>query len=190
MRRRTMSDLVFAGVMAVLAVLTLTIWIPADVETGIIEKFRRQTFLGDAFIPVLAAGGVLLSSVIMIVGYFFRPPADVAAAHRLDSEVVGFFAILAGIVAISLLMIFYAGPVTVSLFADEGSSYRLLRDTPPYKYVGFVLGGFTMIFGAISLIEGKILARRAIVALAAVGVLLLVFDVPFDNLQLPPNGDY
>ena len=190
MRRGVTTDLVLAVVMAAFAVLTLAVWIPADIETGIIETFRRQTFLGDAFIPVLAAGGVLVSSAILIIGHFFRPPADAPQPSRLDGEGIGFLAILAGIVAVSLVLIFYAGPVAVSLFADEDSTYRLLRETPPYKYVGFVLGGFTMIFGAISMIEGKILAKRAIAALVGVGVLLLVFDVPFDKLLLPPNGDY
>ena len=189
-RRRATSDLVLAVVMAAIAVLALAVWIPADVETGMIEKFRRQTFLGDAFIPALAAGGVLVSSVILIIGHFFRPPADETEPGRLDSQALGFFAVLAGIVAVSLLLIFYAGPVAVALFADEGATYRVLRDTAPYKYVGFVLGGFTMIFGTISLIEGRILARRALVALAGIALLLLVFDVPFDNLLLPPNGDY
>ena len=190
MRRGATSDLVFAVIMAVVAVLALAVWIPADVETGMIEKFRRQTYLGDAFIPVLAAGGVLVASVILIVDHLLRSPADETQPSRPGREGLGFFAVLAGIIAVSLLLVFYAGPVAVWLFADDGATYRLLRETVPYKYVGFVLGGFTMVFGAISLIEGRIHASRAIAALMAVVLLLLVFDAPFDSLLLPPNGDY
>lgn len=41
------------------------IWIPLDVETGIIEKVHRQVIPGDAFAPAIAAviiglGGLLI----------------------------------------------------------------------------------------------------------------------------------
>jgi len=35
--------------------LMLFVWIPLDVDTGIIEKVRRQVTLGDSFAPTVAA---------------------------------------------------------------------------------------------------------------------------------------
>jgi hypothetical protein len=65
-----------------------------------------------------------------------------------------------------------------------------MRSTMPWKYIGFVLGGFIMVFGITSLIEGGVTLKRAISALLAIVALILIFDVPFDTILLPPNGDF
>ena len=37
------------------AALTLGIWIPNDIESGLVETFRRQTTIGDAMAPTMLA---------------------------------------------------------------------------------------------------------------------------------------
>jgi hypothetical protein len=65
-----------------------------------------------------------------------------------------------------------------------------MRSTFPWKYIGFVLGGFTLVFGLTSLIEGRLSWVRVISSLLAVLGLILIFDLPFDTILLPPNGDF
>ena len=47
-----------------------------------------------------------------------------------------------------------------------------------------------MVFGVIRVVENKITHSAAWVAALAVLALVLLYDVPFDNLLLPPNGDF
>jgi len=65
-----------------------------------------------------------------------------------------------------------------------------MRATYPYKLIGFVLGGFALVFGLSALIEGQIRTSRAILALITVAILVAVFDLPLDSVLLPPNGDW
>jgi hypothetical protein len=86
----------------------------------------------------------------------------------------------------------WLGPLTVDLINGMGGdigSYRQLRDTIPYKYIGFVAGGFAMIFGFISMVERRWSGKLAAISLASIIVLALIFDLPFEDLLLPPNGD-
>ncbi|MDF9301965.1 hypothetical protein P5P81_05265 [Tritonibacter mobilis] len=97
------------------------------------------------------------------------------------------------IIAVALLLMFWAGPLAVAMFAQGGEetvSYRQLRAAVPWKYIGFFLGGFTMVFGLISFIEGRMSRRAAVFGLLSVAGLITLFDVPFDNILLPPNGDF
>ena len=102
---------------------------------------------------------------------------------------LAFFAI----VATSFALMFWAGPAALALFGpagDEAVTYRRMRSTVPWKYIGFVLGGFVLVFGITSLIEGRMRLKRALSSILAVIVLILIFDVPFDTILLPPNGDF
>ena len=81
----------------------------------------------------------------------------------------------------------WAGPALAGLLTDEG--YRPLRDTAPWKYLGFLVGGSGMIAAMISLVEGRISRRAVLIGLVAAVALILVYDLPFDDLLLPPNGD-
>lgn len=65
-----------------------------------------------------------------------------------------------------------------------------MRSSFPWKYTGFVLGGFTLVFGLTSLLEGRMRLVRVLTSILAVLLLILVFDVPFDTILLPPNGDF
>ncbi len=80
----------------------------------------------------------------------------------------------------------YAGPLAAGAL---GEKYRLLRDERPWKYVGFIIGGGGMIFGLMSLAEGRVQNIRLALALAIAAGLALIYDLPFEDLLLPPNGD-
>lgn len=175
---------------------TLIWWIPADVETGIIVKERRSTDIGDAMAPTMIAIGILIVSAALIATTLFRAPAteDNKAEYDTGITLENFQSLswILLIVAVSLTLMVWAGPLVVSILQALGADvpeYRLLRDTVPYKYIGLALGGFVLVCGLISWIEGRIGRRAVLTAAAAVVALIVLYDVPFDSLLLPPNGD-
>ena len=96
------------------------------------------------------------------------------------------------IIFFSLVIMRYAGPAVVAIanMLQGGElEYRLLRDTAPWKYIGFFTGGVLMIGGMISLVEGRFRGRTLVAAILAVVAMIVIYDVPFDDLLLPPNGD-
>ena len=82
----------------------------------------------------------------------------------------------------------WLGPLAVELFGAEGS-YRALRDTAPWKHLGFVAGGTLLVAGLMALVEGRLTMRGVVIGLLATFALILLYDLPFDDLLLPPNGD-
>ena len=67
--------------------------------------------------------------------------------------------------------------------------YRLLRDMIGIKHTGFLIGGVIMVGGMIAVVEGRPSRRALIIGLIWSLVLILVYDLPFEDLLLPPNGD-
>lgn len=183
------TELLIALVGAVLAALVLFVWIPADTQTAMIETFRRQTYLGDAFLPSLAAAGMLVAAAGQLAVTWRR--RDVRSESRLvDHVTVTFFVLFSAIVGASLALMFWAGPLLWDLLGNGERSYRQMRDTVPWKFVGFILGGMVMVGGIITLLEGQLRVRTVVLAAVFVAVLILIFDVPFDTILLPPNGDW
>ncbi len=183
------TDQVTALVLAVLGLAGLVFWIPNDIDTGLIETFRRQTYIGDALIPTIAVCAIVLCSVLLFISGLRRKTDEPPREDPLDREGLGFLLIVSLIITVSLVLMFWLGPLFVSVFED-GSSYRAMRDTVPYKYLGFLVGGSSLMIGLISLIEGSFRPKRMAVSVAAVAFLIFIFDVPFDSLLLPPNGDW
>lgn len=181
---------------AAASAITLIWWIPADVETGIIVQERRSTDIGDAMAPTMISIGILIVSVILIASALFRAPATEDNKAEYDTGITlenfqGLLWILL-IIAVSLSLMVWAGPAVVRVLQSLGADvpeYRLLRDTVPYKYIGLAAGGFVLVCGLISWIEGRIAPRAILTAVAAVVALIVLYDVPFDSLLLPPNGD-
>ena len=62
-----------------------------------------------------------------------------------------------------------------------------MLDTIPWKHAGFLAGGTVMIFAPASLLERRMTVRCLVVAFAAMA---FFYYVPFDKLQLSPNGDF
>lgn len=176
----------------VLSTITLVIWIPNDIEGDLIETFRRQKSIGDALGPTIVAVGALIASLLMAVTSFFSRAKIPSDRRTPDLQSLSYELRVAAVLTVSLVVMTYSGPLTVDAINAMGydiGSYRELRDTLPYKYIGFSVGGFMMIFGLIGVIENRLSSSAAIVALTAVIVLTVLYDVPFDNLLLPPNGD-
>ncbi len=175
------------------SLLTLFVWIPNDIETGVIETFRRRITIGDAMAPTVIVAGMLVVSFIMGIMAFLRPPSLTERSKEgLDRQSFTFQGRLIVIIAIGLAIMVYLGPLVVDLINLMGSeigSYRQLKATYPYKLIGYVIGGFALIFGIISVVENRLTLNAAVVSLIAVVVLTLLYEVPFDNLLLPPNGN-
>ena len=176
------------------SLISLLVWIPNDIETGVIERFRRQITIGDAMAPTMVAWGVLLVSIALLIDAILSSRAPRASENSvMDAQSFVFLFKLIIVIIIALLLMFYGGPLLVdflNLVNGEGNNYRLLKGSPPYKYIGYILGGFVMVFGSIGVVENKFSANGAWLSIIAVTVLTLLYDVPFDNLLLPPNGDY
>ena len=174
----------YLGILCVaFAALVAFVWIPLDVETGIIEKVRRQTNIGDALAPTVAAFFVGVGGVLLLV--FERNDTN---QPRLVSANVRSISILIGILVVGFLIMLYAGPLTVYLLQD-GVEYRLLRDSAPWKYIGYFLGGTFIVSGLISHVEGRFSGRNVVIGICVVVVLIAIYDLPFEDLLLPPNGD-
>jgi len=82
----------------------------------------------------------------------------------------------------------WLGPAAVWALTEDGA-YRNLRDTAPWKYVGYVAGGTLLVAGLMALVEGNVTWRGVMIGLLATLALIAVYDLPFEDLLLPPNGD-
>lgn len=181
------TNLILGLCIIAFAALLLGLWIPQDVQTGIVEKVRRQVTIGDALAPTVAGLFLLIGGAMLLLVERNDPTQP-----RLDARNLRFAAAALVVVLLSLALMRYAGPVAVALRnlgADQPAEYRLLRDDVPWKYIGFALGGWTMVAGLVTLVEGRLTARIALVAALAVLAMIAIYDLPFDDLLLPPNGD-
>ena len=174
------------------SLLTLFVWIPLDIETGVIETFRRRVTIGDAMAPTIMAVAILVVSVVMGILAVFQPAENSSDVKEdIDKQSFVFLARLVIVVSIGLILMVYLGPMVVDLINTLGGeigSYRNLRATYPYKLIGYVVGGFVLIFGIISVVENRFSMNGALVSIVAVVVITMLYEVPFDNLLLPPNG--
>ena len=169
------------------ALVVVVVWIPLDTDTGLIEKVRRRVEIGDAMAPTLAALFVLAGGAILLLA----PGAPLRDAPAKRPRLV-FAAAMVGVLAAGIVLMLYAGPLALWL-ADTGRAepreYRLMRGSFPWKYIGFVLGGTVAITGLIAWAERRMTWAALIIGLGAVLGMIARFDLPFDDLLLPPNGD-
>ena len=169
------------GLLAIAFALVLVfVWVPLDVETGLIEKVRRQVRLGDSLGPVLAGGVIFIGGLLV-----FLQPNDDGPTLSLDN--LAWVAMLLVIITISMTLMRFAGPLVTSLLSE--TPYRALRATPPWNYIGYLAGGTFLIAALISVVRGKLTLSAVLVGIAASLLFALFYDVPFDDLLLPPNGD-
>lgn len=181
--------LVFAGI-------SLFLWIPNDIDSGVLHQVRRRIKVGDAMFPVMVMWAMFLVSACLVLFASIQllgqgPLEKVTGA--LHKENGTYLARLLGIGIFCFVLMVGAGTWLVGLLNALGwgvGTYRQLLDTVPYKYIGFLLGGFFLVFSLISLIEGHPTKKALCIALAAVLALIATYDLPFENLLLPPNGDH
>lgn len=165
--------------------LILFVWIPFDVDTGILEKARRSVVLGDSFAPAVAGTLIAIGGVLL----FVEKVTTAAEQSTLSIANLRYLLSTLSIITLALVLMRYAGPLALAMFGDEGAAYRLLRDTPPWKYIGFVCGGVFLIAALITWTERRFKFRFLFIGIVAVLVLIAIYDLPFDDLLLPPNGD-
>ena len=189
-----MNRWIGAGAVAI-SLLVVFVWIPLDIETGLIEKVRRSVILGDAFAPTISGALIGFGGLLCLVSNNSAAPlgrnpearesfASYAAKHHLVH-----IAVMLCLFVVCLTLMRYAGPIAVRYLHDGPIEYRLLRDTVPWKYIGFVVGGTGLVTGLIAWTERQLKLRHILIGLAATFVLIAAYDLPFDDLLLPPNGD-
>lgn len=185
--RHSNGNLILGAATVAFAILVIFVWIPLDTQTGLVEKVRRQITIGDALAPTIAAGFLVLGGLMLILSE--RQDEN---QPRLAKQDILFGLATLFLIVTAVLIMRYAGPIVVWLWnalTGDAFEYRLLRDTAPWKYIGFVLGGTFMITGLVSLVEGYLRPRTILIALISVAVMATIYDLPFDDLLLPPNGD-
>ena len=168
------------------SLIALFAWIPTDIETGIVEKVRRRFEIGDALAPTVAAAVLGVSALLLLL------ESRLQSGIRIRIANLRYLATLLLLIGANLLLIRWGGPLTVmalnALGADLGE-YRQLRASFPWSWVGFVLGGGGLVASLIGFIEGRISRRAVVVGLVAAVSIAAFYTLPFEDLQLPPNGD-
>ncbi len=176
------------GLVCIVAALAVGFaWIPLDVESGIVERVRGRQAIGDALAPAAAACLLGLGGLLLLLA---PRRGDIPAVPGRDT--LGFIVRLALIVLPALLAMRHAGPLTVEALQALGldlADYRLLRDTPPWSYLGYLAGGTVLVAGLIGLVRHRLDWRILALGFAVALALALAYDLPFDDLLLPPNGD-
>lgn len=172
------------GAMVILlAVLALFLWVPNDTLSGYLISKRGRVSIGDSMAPALAFGLMALSGVLIL-----WESRNSEAQGLSDRRGPAFLVVMIGICVMALTVMIWAGPLAVSLLASD-ETYRNLRDATPWKYLGFAIGGTGLVTTLIALVEHQFSWRALLIGLATVAVLIGVFDLAFDDLLLPPNGD-
>lgn len=178
MKPKASADFWLALCFLLFAALLVFVWAPLDTGTGIVEKVRRKFVIGDALGPTVAGAVIAIGAMLVML----RPREGHALTKANVVWMLGLFALFAG----SLLLMRYAGPIAAS-FTETG--YRPLRATPPWNYVGFLLGGTVMIGGLTGLASRRFSPRDFATGFIAALTIALLYDLPFEDLILPPNGD-
>ena len=170
-----------AGIFLVFAIVVLGVWIPNDVETGLLEKMRRHWVIGDSLAPTLAAGFVSVGAALILL---FEKRDE--AQFTMEAAQFVFFLKLVIVILVALSVMRQLGPILINAYAAIAGldlEYRLLRDVIGIKHIGFLIGGM------IAVVERRLSRRALLIGLIWSLVLILVYDIPFEDLLLPPNGD-
>ena len=181
------SNFIIGSLFVAFAVLMIFVWIPLDTASGIIEKVRGRYNIGDALAPTISALFLLIGGLLLAI---FERSAEEQFTFGRDEFLFMLQTML--VISLGLLVMRYTGPLLVDMtnvFRAEQQEYRLLRATAGWKHVGFVFGGIIAVTGLISVIERKVTRRAIVTGILVVVVLIVIFDIPFEDLQLPPNGD-
>ncbi|WP_372803687.1 hypothetical protein [Paracoccus seriniphilus] len=183
-RVKNIHDMALGATGVILSLAVLWLWIPADIDTGVIDVWRRVTRIGDAMLPTFSCIAILLASLIIALRGWAGRQAD--RMLHLDPA---FLLLTMMILTIGITLMFITGPVLVRIFLGADRSYPLLRDEYPWKYTGFVTGGTFLVFAFHALVCHRFSRRAAAIALLATVAIAAIYGLPFDDLLLPPNGD-
>lgn len=178
-------DLAISAVGIGFAFLALVVWIPLDVETAVIDVWRRNIRIGDAMLPTFSSIGMAVAGAAIGLRTLMARAGDNPGEIQLR-----FLMWLTLVLAVGLALMMVAGPFLTWVFTGGQTSYRLLLATAPWKYLGYLLGGTVMTFGLMALSAPQAAWRLGLLAFLATLAIALLYDLPFDNLLLPPNGDF
>lgn len=167
-----LSFLALAGVIVL-------VWVPLDTDTGLVETVRRRLVVGDALAPTLAGVIIGLGGVLTAL----RPGSQATPDRDNLRYAIGLLVVF----AVGLGLMRWTGPALAALLSE--ADYRVLRDTAPWKYTGFLTGGTVLVGTLIAFGEGRLRPRSFVIAAIACLAMILVYDLPFEDLLLPPNGD-
>ena len=84
---RNRRELGVAIVVVVISLVAAFVWIPLDTETGMVETYRRQTFIGDAFLPKVSAIAMLVAGLIQLVLVLRLKPDGAETESGLDGGI-------------------------------------------------------------------------------------------------------
>ncbi len=184
---RSNSNAVLGGLCVLAAALVAFVWVPLDVDSGVVEQVRRRVQIGDSLAPITAAVFIAIGGLVLLLVERRVPDQPAFTLQNLR-----FIALSAAIIVVGFLIMRFTGPLTVdvvNLLTGGELQYRLLRDSAPWKFIGYFIGGIFVVTGLMAQAEGGITRKNLGIATAVVIALILIFDVPFDDLLLPPNGD-
>jgi hypothetical protein len=186
----------FGAVVLLAALAVLLLWIPNDIRGKFLEtNISGKVEPGDAFFPVLLAGLLLiLGAVMLLASLIDRTPYDPdTSGGKLTPANLRFLGLFSAVVLAGLALMYWLGPLITALLRALGiidQSYRQLLDTVPYKYLGYLVGGFLMTVGLIARAEGKVRLRSIFIVIAVLASSVVIIDILLINVQLPPNADY
>lgn len=187
MKRLVNSDVVLGIGCMLFALLLLLVWIPADTETATVEWVRGRQAIGDAMAPTIVGVVLLIAGLLLTVDSSLR-----GSGARLSMANLSYLVRLVPILVISLFLMRWTGPVVVEAARELGAEmkgYRELRDTMPWKYLGYLVGGTFLVTALISLVERRLRWHHIVTGFITALVFALIYDLPFRSLVLPPNGD-
>ncbi len=181
------------------AILVVFVWVPLDTESGLLQKVRRRWLIGDALAPSVAGLMIAVGACAQIFEGVTGAQRRQCAGQHIPTPAGGLtsanlgFALCALLVLLASFQIMrWFGPAAVALLGEQfgiEASYRALRDTVPWKYLGYVAGGFVLILASVVAVERRLSLRALLLAILAPLVIAMLYDLPFDDLLLPPNGD-
>lgn len=183
----------FGAVVLAAALLSLFVWFPNDIRGGFIEINQiGKPEPGDAFFPIILACMLLVLGASQLLGAVFgrQPPTP---SSRLTTDNLNFLFVFYAIIVVGLTVMYWLGPLVVDALRAAGAidhTYRQLVDTAPYKYLGYVVGGFIMTLGLIFQAEGRIREHAVLTVVVVLASLILILDILLYNIQLPPNADF
>ena len=174
------QDRVLGLIVLALGLFVALYWASADSDTGLFERLRGRSSVGDALAPTVAGSLLALAGLWLVL-------TGGGGERTISAGNGGFLLALGGCLFLSIMMMRWAGPEVTELIT--GQDYRPLRDTAPWKYLGYLMGGTSMIASLIFLAERRFRWSRLLIALGVTVALIVFYDLPFEDLLLPPNGD-
>ncbi len=187
----------FGVVTLAASLLALFVWFPLDIKGGFIQtNLTGNLEPGDAFFPILLAAALVALSLLQIVAAIFNRQSSIGGetdeAGQLSIRNLKFLACFSAILIAGLTIMFWFGPLVTATLGAMGlidQSYRQLVDTVPYKYLGYLVGGFAMTTALVWWTEGRLRPRAVYTVVAVLAACILIFDILLDNILLPPNAD-